>query len=87
MIYKTLGKNVLIKPKKNDEVMKGILLPESSKRQTDQAKVICVGMGNHQFSVKVGDTVIFSPYSGHSLQIEGEDHIILSEESIIAILE
>jgi co-chaperonin GroES (HSP10) len=87
MKYQTLGNKVLIKPIREEQSAKGILLPEASKKQTNRAQVICTGLGDHEFSVKVGDTVVFAPYAGHALEIDSVDHIILAEEHIIAILE
>ena len=37
--------------------------------------------------VKKGDRVLFSKYAGTEIQIEGEEHLIMKEEDIIAIVE
>jgi chaperonin GroES len=36
--------------------------------------------------VKKGDRVLFSKYAGTEIQIEGEEHLIMKEEDIIAII-
>ncbi|MGB9608541.1 MAG: co-chaperone GroES, partial [bacterium] len=56
--------------------------------------VVAVGEGklleNGQrvpLSVKVGDRVVFSKYGGTEVEIDGEEYIILDEDSIYAIKE
>jgi chaperonin GroES len=37
--------------------------------------------------VKKGDRILFGKYSGTEIKIENEDHIILREEDILAVIE
>ena len=37
--------------------------------------------------VKKGDRILFGKYSGSEIKLDGEDHIILREEDILAVLE
>jgi chaperonin GroES len=37
--------------------------------------------------VKSGDTVLFAKYSGSEIKIEGEDHLIMREEDVLAVIE
>ena len=37
--------------------------------------------------VKTGDKVLFGKYAGTDIQIEGEEHLIMREDDIIAIIE
>ena len=37
--------------------------------------------------MKKGDRVLFGKYSGSEVQIEGEEHLIIREEDVLAILE
>jgi chaperonin GroES len=39
-----------------------------------------------RFQVKEGDRVIFSPWAGTELKIDGEDVLVMSESDILAIL-
>jgi chaperonin GroES len=39
------------------------------------------------FTVKKGDTVIFSSYSGTEVKIDGEPYLIMTEEEILGIVE
>ena len=37
--------------------------------------------------VKAGDKVLFSKYSGTEVKIDGEEHLILREDDLLAILD
>ena len=56
--------------------------------------VIAVGSGKildngkvQAATVKVGDKVLIGKYSGSEVKLDGEDHIILHEDDILAILD
>ena len=38
-------------------------------------------------SVKAGDKVLFSKYSGSEIKIDGEEHLILREDDLLAVLD
>ncbi len=89
-----LGDRVLIKRAEAEEkTAGGILLPETAKDKPKEGKVIAIGEGrtldNGQrstFSVKVGDTVLFSSYAGTEVKHVGEDYLIMREEDILGIV-
>ena len=37
--------------------------------------------------VKAGDKILFGKYSGTEIKIDGEEHLILREDDILAIIE
>ena len=37
--------------------------------------------------VKAGDKVLFSKYSGTEVKIDGEEHLIMREDDILAVIE
>ena len=37
-------------------------------------------------SVKPGDKVLFGKYAGTEIQLEGDEHLILGEDDVLAIL-
>ncbi len=72
----------------------GLFIPDSAKEKPVQAKVIAVGAGKHDkngklipLDVKAGDRVLFSKYSGSDIKIDGEEHLILREEDLLAVLD
>ncbi|MBL9119973.1 MAG: co-chaperone GroES [Phycisphaerae bacterium] len=96
MKVRPLGDKILVK---RDEAAtkteSGIFLPESAKDKPKRGKVIAVGDGilnkdNGQripFSVKKGDSVIFSSYSGTEVKIDGDAFLIMTEEDILGVIE
>ena len=90
----TLGDKVVLKAIKEEEKTKsGIILTGEAKEKPQQAEVIAVGPGGIvdgeevKMQVKVGDTVIYSKYSGTEVTLEDEDFIIVSQSDILAIVE
>ena len=72
----------------------GLFIPESAKEKPQEALVVSVGNGKVQedgkvrkLEVKAGDKVLFSKYSGNEIKIDGEEHLILKEDDILAVLE
>jgi chaperonin GroES len=72
----------------------GIYIPDTAKEKPIQAEVIAVGSGKRDKAgktiepeVKAGQRVLFSKYSGTEVKIDGEEHLIMREDDILAILE
>jgi chaperonin GroES len=72
----------------------GLFIPDTAKEKPLEARVIAVGSGKilengktQALSVKVGDQVLIGKYSGSEVKLDGEDHIILHEDDILAILD
>ena len=92
---KPLGDRVLIKPLKAEGKTKGgIILPDTAKEKPQEGKVIAVGKGKtlesgkvEPLEVKVGNKVLYGKYSGTEIKIDGEEHLIVKEEDILAIVE
>ncbi len=89
-----LGDKVVLKAIKEEEKTKsGIILTGEAKEKPQQAEVIAVGPGGIvdgeevKMQVKVGDTVIYSKYSGTEVTLEDENFIIVSQSDILAIVE
>lgn len=65
----------------------GIIIPDSAKEKPQKGTVLAVGSGkkDEPITVKVGDKVLYSKYSGTELNIEGEEYLIMRESDILAI--
>jgi chaperonin GroES len=91
-MLKPLGDRVLIEPLKAEEVTKaGIIIPDSAKEERMEGKIIALGSGivkgkKYEFSVAVGDKVLYGKYSGEEVKIENKDYKIVQEEDILGIL-
>jgi len=90
-----LGDKVLVKPREEEEkTAGGIVLPDSAKERPQEGEVIAVGKGRvldngerAEIDVKVGDIVIYSKYGGTEVTIDGEDYLLLDENSLLAVKE
>ena len=77
-----------------DKTPGGLFIPDTAKEKPLEARVIAVGGGKvlengqtQALAVKVGDKVLIGKYSGSEVKLDGEDHIILHEDDILAILD
>jgi len=89
-----LNDRILIKRTKEEEVTKGgIVIPDTAKEKPIEGKVVAVGKGKRTEEgklrapeVKAGDRVLFGKYSGTEVEVDGEEHLIVREDDILAIL-
>ena len=72
----------------------GLFIPDNAKEKPLEAIVIAVGTGKRlengklqALEVKAGDKVLIGKYSGSEVKIDGDEHIILREDDILAVLE
>jgi len=90
-----LGDRVLVRPSEEEERSAGgIMLPDTARKRPQEGKVLAVGAGRAlkdgkrvALSVKVGETVVYSKYAGTEVKVEGDDLVILDEDSILAVRE
>jgi len=94
MKVKPLHDRLVVKRLEEEEKTKGgIIIPDAAKEKPQEGRVIAVGDGkvleNGQKSplaVKVGDKILFGKYSGTEIKIDGEEHLILREDDVLAIV-
>ena len=95
MKLRPLHDRVIVKRLEEEEkTVGGIIIPDTAKEKPQQAKVIAVGKGrtleNGQvipLTVKEGDRVLFGKYAGTEIKIDGDEHLIMREDDILAILQ
>ena len=94
MKLKPLADRVIIKMVEAEETTKGgIILTGSAKEKPDVAEVLAVGPGGVvdgkevKMTVKVGDKVLTSKYSGTEVKVDGEEYTIVRQGDILAIVE
>lgn len=94
---KPLGNRVLVKRSKAQATKGGILLPDSAQEKPKEGTVVEVGPGKcddqgkcEPLSLKIGDRVLFSSYSGTEVKNletdSSEEFLILSEDDILGVL-
>jgi chaperonin GroES len=95
MKVKPLNDRVLVKRTEEVQVTKGgIVIPDSAKEKPIEGKIVAVGPGKMSeqgqrmtLQVKEGDRVLFGKYAGTEIKVEGEEHLMMREEDILAILD
>jgi chaperonin GroES len=95
MKIRPLHDRVIVKRMEGEEKTKGgIIIPDTAKEKPVEGKVIAVGSGKVlengkkvPLQVKAGDRILFGKYSGTEVKIDGEEHLIMREDDIIAIVE
>ena len=94
MTIRPLGDRVVIKAVEAEEKTKtGIILTTAAQEKPQIAEVVAVGPGGNvdgkevEMTVKVGDKVIISKYSGTEVKCDGTDYNIVRLDDILAIVE
>ena len=94
MTIKPLADRVVIKMTEAEETTKsGIILTGNAKEKPQVAEVLAVGPGGMVdgkevvMTVKVGDRVLTSKYSGTEVKCDGQEYIIVKQSDILAIVE
>lgn len=96
MKIRPLHDRVVVRRKEEQETSAGgILLPGSAKEKPNQGEVVAVGNGRvldngevRAVDVKVGDVVVFGKYAGSdTIEVDGDELIILNESDIKAVIE
>jgi chaperonin GroES len=95
MKVRPLHDRIIVKRLEGEERTKGgIIIPDTAKEKPIEGRVIAVGTGKRledgtvrPLDVKAGDRVLFGKYSGTDIKIDGEEHLILREDDVLAVLE
>ena len=78
---------------KEEKTQRGFILPSSAPEKPQTARVVAVGPGGMvdgkevKMVVKVGDTILYSKYSGSEFKVDGKEFTIIRQSDILAIVE
>ncbi|MDR2655610.1 MAG: co-chaperone GroES [Oscillospiraceae bacterium] len=94
MQLKPLADRVVVRLIEAEETTKsGIILAGAAKEKPQIAEVIAVGPGGVvdgkevKMTLKPGDRVITSKYSGTEVKVDGEEYTIVRESDVLALVE
>ncbi len=95
MKVQPLHDRILVKRIDEEQKTKGgIIIPDTAKEKPQEGKVVSVGKGRvlddgkvQELAVKKGDKILFNKYAGTEIKVEGDEHIIIREDDVLAILE
>jgi chaperonin GroES len=95
MRIRPLHDRLIVKRLEEEEKTKGgIIIPDTAKEKPIEGKVIAAGTGKVKkdgeripMEVKKGDRILFAKYAGTEVKIEGEEHLMMREDDVLAIIE
>ena len=93
MKVRPLQDRILVKRLEEEEKTKGgIIIPDTAKEKPVEGEVIAVGNGKvtdkgevRPLAVKKGDRILFGKYSGTEIKIDGEEHVLIREDDVLAV--
>jgi chaperonin GroES len=72
----------------------GIIVPDSAREKPQRGTIVSAGDGKINdagqrvpLDVKKGDLILFGKYSGQEVKLEGEEHLIMREEDVLAVID
>jgi len=92
---KPVGEYILVEPLEEEEkTASGLLIQTSQKGERPQrGKISALGTGKRDengklidFSVEVGQEVLFKKYSPEDIEIDGKSYLLMKEADILAVL-
>ena len=95
MKIRPLQDRILVKRvDEEDKTSGGIIIPDTAKEKPQEGLVVAVGPGKTLDSgqlaepaVSAGDRILFSKYAGTDVNVDGEEHIIIREDDVLAVYE
>jgi len=89
-----LADRVVVKMLEAEETTKsGIILTAAAQEKPQVAEVVAVGPGGMvdgkkvEMTLKPGDKVLLSKYSGTQVKLDGEEYTILSQNDVLATVD
>ncbi len=95
MKIRPLADRILVKREEPSETVRGgIIIPDTAKEKPQEGRVVAAGPGKIDengkrvpMEVKKGDRILMGKYAGTEVKIDGEEHLILREDDVLAIIE
>jgi len=95
MKLRPIHDRILVKRIEEEKKTKGgLIIPDTAKEKPMEGNVIAVGRGKvgedgtlRPLDVHKGDRVLFTKYAGSEIQLAGDEHLIIREDDVLAVLE
>ena len=95
MKIRPLADRILVKREEPSETVRGgIIIPDTAKEKPQEGKVVAAGPGRLDddgkrvpLEVKKGDRILMGKYAGTEVKIDDEEHLIMREDDVLAIIE
>jgi chaperonin GroES len=90
-----IGERIVVRREESEEVTKGgIVLPDSAKEKPARGVVVSIGTGKllddgtrSKPQLKEGDRVLFVSYAGETVEVSGDEFLLMREDDVLAIYE
>ena len=90
-----IGERIVVRREESEAVTKGgIVLPDTAKEKPARGVVVAIGTGKllddgsrSSMQLSEGDRVLFSSYAGETVEISGEEYLLMREDDVLAIVE
>jgi chaperonin GroES len=91
---KPVGDHILVQhTEEKEQVRGGVIIPDSAKEKSNEAKVIAVGTGRktkdgtvEPFEVKVGDTVLVDRFAGSEVKLDNAKFTLVREDDVLGVI-
>lgn len=88
MKVKPIGDRVLVKMEEVEEkTAGGIFIPQTAQEKTQTGVVVAVGDDEDVIKVKKNDKIMYDKYAGTNVTIDGEEHLLMKMQDILAVIE
>ena len=84
---------LVVRIEEKEKTAGGIIIPDTAKEKPQEGKVVAVGPGKWDengkripLAVKKDDRVLFGKYAGNEINVDGVEHLMMSEDDILAIV-
>ena len=87
MKVKPLADRIIVKLEKSEtKSAGGIIIPDTAQEKTQQGVVVDVGDDKDVIKASPGQKVLYDKYAGTQIKIDGEEHLILKMQDILATI-
>ena len=95
MKVRPLADRILVKRIEPEEKVRGgIIIPDTAKEKPQEGTVVAVGPGRVgedgkriKPELKKGDRILMGKYAGTEVKIDDEEHLIMREDDVLAVIE
>lgn len=95
MSIRPVGSHIVLRRLEPETVTGGgVVIPDTAKETSQRGRVVAVGRGQwneHGIRVvpelKKGDRVLFRRYAGTEFEYQGHEHVVVTEDDILGVLE
>ena len=88
MNIKPFADRVLVLPAQAEEIVGGIIIPDTAKEKPQHGTVVATGDGtkDEKMVLKEGDEVLYGKYAGTELELDGTKYLIMRQSDVLAVV-